>query len=153
MTAKPYVSNKPEDRLSIAVDRFLRRSLVPPFYCTAIQDSDHGSRTMLQRVRDHNRGVQKGILDWDINQWPGLNCKLELKRGKNQLTEAQEATVAQLNACLLKPVVAWTLQEVYEGLSVMGFRFVPQVDTVLQHCQAQLEAWDREAALVLAGAK
>ena len=69
---KPWVSNKPEARLSIATDRFLRRALVPPFYVTAIHDSDGGERTMQQRVRDKNRGISKGQLDWDVVQAPGV---------------------------------------------------------------------------------
>ena len=80
---KPYVANKPEARLSIATDRFLRRALIAPFWASAIQDSDGGARTMQQRVRDKNRGIHKGQLDWDV--WQGPPClarKLELKRGK-----------------------------------------------------------------------
>jgi hypothetical protein len=147
---RPYVANKPEARLSIAVDRFLRRALVRPCYVTAIHDSDGGERTMQQRVRDKNRGISKGQLDWLVVQ-TGVYRSLELKRGKNGLSDAQHQTVADLTACGFPPVVAWSLGEVYEGLAAAGFQFAENVATVLQHCEEQLAGWDREAADVLAG--
>lgn len=149
---RPWVSNLPEQRLSIAVDRFLRRALVPPFSVTAVKDSDGGERSMQQRVRDKNRGIQKGILDWDLNQGPpALNRKLELKRGANRPTPAQLQTIADLTACGAPPVVAWSLRQAYNGLVAAGFRFVPAVETVLQHCEALLDGWDREASLITSG--
>lgn len=141
---KPWVMNGPEARLSIAVDRFLRRALVPPFYCTAIHDSDGGKRSMTERVRDKNRGVQKGQLDWHVAQ-PGIWRALELKRGRNTTSEAQDQTIASLTACGFRPVVAWTLREVAVGLREEGFKFLPNAGTTLQHMEAQLEAWDRNA--------
>ena len=147
---RPWVSNLPEQRLSIAVDRFLRRALVPPFYATAVKDSDGGERTMQQRVRDKNRGIQKGILDWIVVQ-PGIYRSLELKRGKNDTSDAQDQTIADLTACGFPPVVAWTLGEVHRGLSAAGFHFVPAAETVLQHCEALLDGWDREASLITSG--
>ena len=149
---KPWVSNKPEARLSIATDRFLRRALVPPFYVTAIHDSDGGERTMQQRVRDKNRGISKGQLDWDVVQAPGVARKLELKRGKKKPSESQVQTIADLTACGLRPVVAWTLREVYDGLLREGFRFGANVETVLQHCEEMLTGWDREAEDIMSGA-
>jgi hypothetical protein len=152
MTTKPWTINKPEQRLSIAVDRFLRRALVPPFYVTAIQDSDGGARSMQQRVRDKNRGIKKGALDWDIIQGPPALCrKLELKRGRNTTSDSQDQTIADLTACGAPPIVAWTLYEVYAGMTVAGFRFLPNVAVTLQHWEQQLEGWDREASLVRAG--
>lgn len=153
MTEKrPYVANKPEARLSIAVDRFLRRALTKPCYVTAIHDSDGGERTMQQRVRDKNRGISKGQLDWDVVQGPpALARKLELKRGKNNLSDAQRNTVADLTACGAPPIVAWTLREVYDGLSEAGFRFTDNVSTVLQHSEELLAGWDREASAILSG--
>lgn len=146
-----WTANKPEARLSIAVDRFLRRALVPPFYVTAIHDSDGGSRTMLQRVRDKNRGIAKGQLDFDVVQGPPALCrKLELKRGRNTTTEAQDLTIATLKACGASPVIAWTLREVYEGLLERGFRFMPNAPTVLEHMEALLAGWDRDADAVKA---
>lgn len=149
---RPWVANKPEDRLSIAVDRFLRRALVRPFYAAAIQDSDGGARTMQQRVRDSNRGRKKGQLDWDVVQGPPALCrKLELKRGKNDTSDSQEQSIADLTACGAPPVVAWTLRQVYDGLAGAGFRFTANVETVLQHCEELLAGWDREAEAVLSG--
>lgn len=149
---RPWVANKPEQRLSIATDRFLRRALIPPFYVTAIHDSDGGDRTMQQRVRDDNRGIKKGQLDWDVTQGPSLVWrKLELKRGKNKPSDSQRQTIADLTACGAPPVVAWELREVYEGLRCAGFRFADNVETVLQHCEELLAGWDREAECVLSG--
>lgn len=149
---RPWVANKPEARLSIAVDRFLRRTLVYPFSATAVKDSDGGERTMQQRVRDKNRGIQKGILDWDITQGPpALNRKLELKRGKNRTSDAQDLTIKDLTACGAPPIVAWTLREAYDGLLGAGFRFSEGAETVLQHCEEILAGWDREAEAVLSG--
>lgn len=148
---RAWVANKPEARLSIAADRFLRRALVPPFYCTAVKDSDGGERTMQQRVRDKNRGIQKGILDWTVVQ-PGIWRALELKRGKGSTSDAQDQTIKDLTTCGFPPVVAWTLRQAYDGLRAAGFRFVPNVETVLQHCEELLAGWDREADLILAGA-
>lgn len=147
---RPYVANKGEQRLSIAVDRFLRRALVKPCYVTAIHDSDGGERTMQQRVRDKNRGISKGQLDWQVVQ-TGVYRPLELKRGKNNLSDAQVQTVADLTACGFPPIVAWTLREVYDGLSSAGFKFTGNVETVLQHCEELLAGWDRDAAAVMSG--
>jgi len=151
MAERPWTSNGPEDRLSIAVDRFLRRALVPPFYCTAIHDRDGGDRSVLQRVRDANRGIHKGQLDWDVVQGPPyLHRKLELKRNKNTTTNAQDATIAALIACGGPPIVAWSLRMVCSGLMEAGFHFHPNVETVLQHLEAELAGWDREADLIRA---
>jgi hypothetical protein len=148
---RPWVANRPEDRLSIAVDRFLRRALVKPFYAVAIQDSDGGARSMQQRIRDNNRGRKKGQLDWLCVQ-PGIYRSVELKRGKNNTSDAQDQTITDLTACGFPPVVAWELREVYEGLHDAGFRFTDNVETVLQHCEELLAGWDREAEAILSGA-
>lgn len=150
ITKRPWVNNRPEDRLSIAVDRFLRRTLVPPFYAVAIQDSDGGARSMQQRIRDANRGRKKGQLDWLCVQ-TGIYRSVELKRGKNDTSDAQDRTIADLTACGFPPIVAWSLREVYEGLVAAGFRFTLNVETVLQHCEAMLAGWDREAQAILSG--
>lgn len=148
-----WSATRPEDRLSIAVDRFLKRALAPPCYHTAINDADHGAASDLQRIRDANRGVKSGQLDIDVWQGPdGLARKVELKRGKNKLTPAQQRTVADLTACGAPPIVAWSLAEVHNGLVAAGFRFLPNWPTTLQHMREQLEAWDREADLVRSGA-
>lgn len=153
MADRPWVANGPEDRLSIATYRFLNDTLVPPFYVAMIHDRDGGQRSMLQRTRDVNRGIRKGQLDADVIQGPPyLHRKLELKRGKNDLTEAQIITVRDLVSCGAEPVVAWNLLGVYLGLRARGFRFLPNVDTKLAHYEAQLDAWDREAELILSGA-
>lgn len=147
---RPWVANGPEARLSIAVDRFLRRALLPPFYITAFKDSDGGERSMQQRVRDKNRGVSKGILDWIVVQ-PGVYRSMELKRGRNTTSDAQNRTIADLSACGFPPVVARTLGEVYARLSAAGFHFNENVLTVLQHCEEILAGWDREAEDILSG--
>jgi hypothetical protein len=149
---KIWHHSRPEDRLSIAFSRFLDRSLVRPCYFTAINDADHGNNSDLQRIRDANRGVRSGQLDLDIWQGPpALARKLELKRGKNKPTEHQARTIADLTACGAPPIVAWTLQEAFDGLVAAGFRFLPNVATTLAHMEEQLAAWDREAALVRGG--
>lgn len=150
MANTPFIANKPEARLSIATDRFLRRALTKPFYATAFKDSDGGERTVQQRVRDQNRGIKKGILDWIVVQ-PGVYRSMELKRGNNKPFDAQIRTIDDLTACGFPPVVAWTLGEVYSGLSSAGFRFEANAETVLQHCEALLEGWDREAEAIKAG--
>lgn len=150
---KPWVPHSPEQRLSIAVSGFLTNALQPPFYVTAIHDSDGGGRSDRQRSRDKKRGVKGGQLDWDVVQGPnGHARKLELKRGKNGLSELQKPTVRVLTACGAAPVVAWTLREVYEGLRDAGFRFLGNVETILQRCEASLSAADREAELLRTGA-
>jgi hypothetical protein len=153
VTERPWVANGPEDRLSIAVDRFLRDTLALPYWCSAVHDRDGGKRTMLQRTRDVNRGIKKGQIDWDVVQGPPyLHRKLELKRGDNKLTLAQQNTVRDLTACGAPPIVAWELAEVYLGLLDAGFRFTAGVGTKLAFYEAQLAAWDREAELILSGA-
>lgn len=153
MTDKPWVPNKPEQRLSIAVDRFLGRALLPPCYFTAIHDADEGGRTDQQRARDRNRGIKSGQLDWIIVQGPGgLVRSLELKRGRNRTSVNQDTTIAVLAHCGAPPVVAWTLVEAYRGLLAAGFRFAPNVGAVLQHMEAELAGWDREAEAIKSGA-
>lgn len=152
MADKPWVANGPEDRLSIAVNRFLHDTLVPPFWCSAIHDQDGGKRSMLQRTRDVNRGIKKGQLDWDVVQGPAyLHRKLELKRGKNNLTEAQWGTINALDDCGGPPIVAWDLKTVWAQLASTGYRFLPNVLTRLRYYEELLAAWDREAELVLSG--
>lgn len=149
---RPWVANRPEQRLSVAWDRFVRRAMERPFYATAIQDSDGGARTMQQRVRDNTRGIKKGQLDWDMWQGPnGLARKLELKRGHNTTSDAQNQTIADLTACGAPPIVAWTLRQAYEGCLREGFRFAGNVETVLQHCEELLAGWDRDAENILSG--
>ena len=159
MSDKPWVHNRPEQRLSIATYRFLKRALLPPCYFTAIHDSDDGARTDLQRIRDATRGVTTGQLDWDIVQGvevrPGviraLARKLELKRGSNKPRGKQLQTIEDLTACGAAPVVAWSLREVHSGLVERGFRFSGNVETILQHLEAELASWDREADAVMSG--
>ena len=160
MPSKPWRPNQPEQRLSIAVYRFLDRTLIRPAYFTAIHDSDGGARTDLQRIRDVNRGITTGQLDWDVVQGievrrgdggvvvRALARKLELKRGHNKPTPRQNETIAALTACGAPPVIAWTLSEVHEGLAAVGFRFAANAAMVLQHLEAELDGWDREAALI-----
>lgn len=148
---KPWVKNKPEARLSIAVDRFLRRALVPPFYAVAINDQDAEALDVQKIVRRQNRGVKKGQLDWLVVQ-TGVYRSMELKRGKNNTSDAQDHTIASLTACGFPPIVAWELREVYAGLVNAGFKFLPNVETTLQHWEEQLAGWDREASLISLGA-
>lgn len=144
-----WVQNKPEQRLSIAAYRFLDRTLLPPRYFTFLHDSDGGGRSDLQRIRDANRGITTGQLDGDVVQGsPPIARKLELKRGANNLSAKQKLTVAALIDCGFPPIVAWTLREVYDGLSAAGFRFSGNAAVVLQHLEAELEGWDRAADLV-----
>lgn len=150
---RPWVANGPEDRLSIAVDRFLNKALDEPFYCCAIPDEDGGRRTKQQRARDANRGRVKGQLDWLVVQGPnGLVRQVELKRGKNTLSESQKLTIIRLAACGAPPIIAYTLREVADGLMKSGFRFRGNYMTTLLHCEHQLEGWDREAEDILSGA-
>jgi hypothetical protein len=150
-TPRIWSRTTPEGRLSIATYRFLRRALVPPFYVVAIPDSDHGTRSDLQRIRDAAKGQIAGQLDFDVIQAPGLARKLELKRGYNKPTAHQQKTIADLTACGLPPIVAWSLQDVHVGLLKAGFRFLPYTGVTLVHMQALLDGWDREAALVKSG--
>lgn len=150
---KPWVANKPEQRLSIAVSRFLDHALARPCYFTAIHDSDGGGRTDLQRGRDHNRGIKPGQLDWEVWQGPnGLARRVELKRGANKPSEHQKVTIAALKCCGAEPIVAWNLRQVYWGLCASGFRFSPNVEFVLAHWEVQLDGWDREAEAIRSGA-
>jgi hypothetical protein len=150
---KPWVENGPEDRLSIATFRFLNDALAPNFYVTMIHDRDEGKRSMQQRIRSANRGIRKGQLDCIVDQGPPhLNRRVELKRGDNKPTASQLLTIRDLTACGGRPIVAWELVEVYLGLLDAGFRFQPNVGTKLAYYERLLEAWDREASLVLSGA-
>jgi hypothetical protein len=136
----------PEDRLSIVFDRFLTRALLQPSYATAINDSDDGTRSVRQRGRAASRGVKKGQLDWDVVQGPPyLHRKVELKRKKNGLTANQEVTKDKLTRCGGTPIVGKELRPIYLDMVKAGFRFAPNVETVLQHCEAFLAAIDREA--------
>lgn len=149
---KPWVVNKPEQRLSIAVDRLLDRALLPPNYTTALHDADEGGRTDNQRARDRNRGIKSGQLDWEVWQGPhGLARRLELKRGKNTLSINQQTTIAALTACGAPPIVAYDLHQVHRGLAGAGFRFAANVSTILAHLEAELAGWDREADLIKSG--
>lgn len=144
---KPWVANKPEQRLSIAVDRLLDRTLLAPRYFTALHDADGtAGRTDIQRARDKNRGVKSGQLDWDLVQGePTLIRKLELKRGKGVLSSNQVQTVAALTRCGAEPIVAWDLRQVHQGLLKAGFRFTANVHQVLAHLEHELAGWDRNA--------
>lgn len=154
-----WVPHRPEQRFSIVVSRFLNAALVLPFYVTAIHDADEGTRTDRQRMRDKQRGQEPGQLDYDVVQgfWNTLNMipicrKLELKRGKNSLSDNQRVTFKKLMDCGAKPCVAWTLREVHSEMVREGFRFLANVETSIQKYEAQLDALDRAAELTKAGA-
>ena len=151
-TETPWIPHKPEQRFSVVLRRFLRRALKQPCWFTAIHDADGGTRTDRQRIRDKERGIESGQLDWEVHQGPPyLTRKVELKRGTNKTTDNQDSTIAKLTVCGAKPIVAWTLREAYEGMVEAGFRFEANVATTLQHCEALLDAWDREAEAIKAG--
>lgn len=150
---KPWIPNKPEQRMSIALNRLLEDTLIPPCYFTANHDADEGNRSDNQRLRDLNRGQKFGQLDWEVEQGPPhLSRRVELKRGRNTTSDRQDATIAACTACGAPPVVAWTLAGVIAGLQHEGFRFGGNLAVRLAYWQLELEGWDREAELVLAGA-
>lgn len=161
---RPWIPHKPEDRLSIVTSHFLNAALVPPFYVTALADDDEGQRTKMQRIRGRERGQEPGQLDYDV--WQGrlrddqqfgdayyvpLARKLELKRGNNKPSANQLVTIKKLTDLGAPPVVAWDLRGVWRGLRNEGFRFLGNVETLLQKYEAQLDALDRDAELTLAG--
>lgn len=147
-----WVPHKPEQRLSIAINRFLGRALVEPCYFTALHDADGVQRTDNARTRDHARGVKSGQLDWDVVQGEPTNArKLELKRGKNRLSDNQKVTIQALTRCGLPPIVAYSVREAYEGLRKAGFRFYDDVEHHLRDVEAKLAEMDRDAELRKAG--
>lgn len=155
MTAKPWIPHGPEERLSVIFNQFLEHAMVPPFYATAIHDSDHGGRTDQQRARDRERGIKPGQLDWEVWQGPpgaGMVRRVELKRGKNQTTDNQNVTIRKLTECGFPPIVGRELLELVKGMSRAGFRFHPNVETMTQHYEAKLAAMDREAEGIKSGA-
>lgn len=160
---KPWVAHRPEQRFSVVIEQFLRDALLDPCYFTSIHDADEGARTNNQRARDRARGQKPGQLDWDIVQgqsdidvqgiplFKPLWRKLELKRGKNGLSENQHVTIAKLALCGARPVVAWSIREAHHGLLCAGFQFRANVETLLQKYEAMLDAMDRAAELTMAG--
>lgn len=149
---RAWVAHRPEQRLSIAVNRLLARCLSQPCYFTALHDADGVARTENARARDKTRGVKSGQLDWDIVQGdPHLWRKLELKRGRGDLSEHQRETVKALTACGAAPIVAWTLEDAFAGLVAAGFRFEANAPFVVKELAAKLEAMDREAEAKAAG--
>jgi hypothetical protein len=149
-----WLPHKPEDRLSIVTSRFLNAALVPPFYVTALADDDEGQRTRMQRIRGRERGQEPGQLDYDVWQGAGagyLARKLELKRGNNKPSANQLVTIKKLTDLGAPPVVAWDLRGVWRGLRNEGFRFLGNVETLLQKYEADLDALDRGAELTLSG--
>lgn len=149
---KPWIPHRPEQRLSVFVNRLLEEALTQPFYATAIHDADEGQRTDQQRSRDKDRGQKSGQLDWKVMQFPGLYCEVELKRGRNGTSANQEVTIGKIKACGFDAFPAWTLREVHAGLAARGFRFAGNVETSLQKYEAMLAAADRNAELITSGA-
>jgi len=154
MADKPWVPHGPEERLSVIFNQFLEHALVPPFYATAIHDSDHGGRTDSQRARDRERGIKPGQLDWEV--WQGafpvhIARRVELKRGKNQTTDNQNVTIRKLTECGFPPIVGRELRELAVKMATEGFRFHPNLATTLQHYEAKLAGLDREAEGIKAG--
>ena len=148
MTGKPWVKHSPEQRLSVIFDQFLDRALIQPFYATAINDSDHGTRTDNQRARDRERGIKPGQLDWEVWQGPPditIARRIELKRGKNGTTDNQDVTIRKLTECGAPPIVGRELRELVAGMEDQGFRFQENLETLVQHYEAKLAGMDREA--------
>lgn len=148
MTAKPWVKHSPEQRLSVIFDQFLHRALIQPFYATAINDSDHGTRSDNQRARDRERGIKPGQLDWEVWQGPpdlAIARRIELKRGKNGTTDNQDVTIRKLTECGFPPIVGKEIRELAVAMIVEGFRFHLNVETLMQHYEAKLAGMDREA--------
>ena len=149
----------PEGRLSIATYRFLKRALVPPFYVVAVPDMTMARAPICNEcARRRERTGRLLQLDFDVVQGPnGLARKVELKRGRNGLTEHQKKTVDDLIACgfVADRRKAWMLREMFAGLLGAGFTFLPNVaTTVLAHGYggATGGAWTAIADAVKSGA-
>jgi hypothetical protein len=151
---KPWVPHGPEERLSVIFNQFLEHALVPPFYATAIHDSDHGGRTDSQRARDRERGIKPGQLDWEVWQGPpdsAIARRVELKRGRNETTDNQNVTIRKLTECGFPPIVGRELRQLVIGMVEQGFRFQGNLETLVQHYEAKLAGMDREAEMIKAG--
>ena len=134
----------PEHRLQAWTDRLLDRVVLPPMWTTAI---DHAHQTTDNaRARARGRGVKSGIPDVYVCQGePTRSAWIELKRGRNSTSGAQDDVHAALAACGLPVSTAYDLAEVLSALRAAGFRLHPNADNICAELTARLDASDREA--------
>lgn len=134
----------PEHRFQSWTDRLLDRVVLPPMWTTAI---DHAHQTTDNaRARARGRGIKSGIPDVYVCQGdPTRSAWIELKRGKNGTSAAQDDVHAALSACGIPVFVAYDLAEVLTALRVAGFRLHPNAENICTELTARLDASDRGA--------
>lgn len=142
----------PEHRLQAWTDRLIDRVVLPPMWTTGV---DHAHQTTDNaRARARARGVKSGIPDVYVCQGePRQSVWIELKRGRNSTSGAQNDVHAALGACGVPVFVAYDLREVLSALRAAGFRLHPNAFNIGEELMARLDASDREAKAKAPGPK
>jgi hypothetical protein len=86
--AKPWVKHSPEQRLSVIFDQFLDRALIQPFYATAINDSDHGTRTDNGARTDRQTGKDNRASPYESTiAYRDFPCQSHSRSDVNEVTD------------------------------------------------------------------
>lgn len=107
--------NHPEDDLQAAVMQWLAH--IPG--CWAWHCPNGGRRNIREAARLKKQGVVAGCPDVCIAHNGKLRC-IELKCGKNKLTQAQEDFIDHLDACGIETKVCYSLAEVQDACKCWG---------------------------------
>ena len=130
------MNHTPEARFQAFTCRFLDRVVIPPMWFTSIEHAASDMRNMGRRASLQARGVVFGCPDLTVMQ-PGAQCWLELKRGKNQATEAQKATHKAMQLAGQSVFVVRTMSEVLAALRLSGFRLHDNAENLAVEYEAR----------------
>lgn len=124
---------KPEERLQVYVVRRLRDVLPRDCEWCAIEQGVKLSGTPIQRAnawkRLENKGVKAGVVDLHF-WWQRQYACIELKWGKNPVTDAEERFMAGIQAAGFYAAAAWSAAEVERHLTASGIPLSGTLDGI-----------------------
>lgn len=131
--------NQREHRFQSWTDRLLDRIILPPCFITAIDQA--GKDTDNARARMQGRGAKFGIPDhWVFQGNPIVAGAFELKVGRNDTTDRQEARMKALRDAGVHADAAWSLWDVLAIARKAGFRLHGNAENICIEMTARWEA-------------
>jgi len=124
---------------------FIKRAVVGPMFVAATVNENE--MTENARARAKLRGMVSGLPDLYVVQLPAKSCWLELKWGKNGLSENQKSVAHALDACKVPRGTAWSIAHVRYYLDFAGIELAHNIDSLTVEYQARAEAAVRTAEL------
>lgn len=140
-----------EHGLSHWVDKFLDRVITEPCWYTAVDHSGESigrdpEKQMHWRQKQRAQGIKPSQLDWYVVQFdpvtfkPAAICWIELKQGRNRLTDGQETTIRLLRQRGQVADEARTIHQCLALLRQAGFALHGNADNIAILIQAEADA-------------